>query len=93
VLGLENLGDESEPTNLRLRVEMAQLAAVRERANAARAELSSAQAGFKYRYSVSRPPRLPRQASGPNVLAIMVAGALGSVLLALAVPVALRAAR
>lgn len=92
-LGLDSLGDESEPANLRLRVEMSQLAAVRERANAARAELSSAEAGFKYRYSVTRPPRVPRGAASPNVPAIMLAGAVASLLLALGVPVAMRMLR
>jgi uncharacterized protein involved in exopolysaccharide biosynthesis len=92
-LSLVNLGDESEPVNMRLRVEMAQLAAVRERANAARAELSSAQAGFKYRYSVTRPPRVPRAAAGPNVTAIMLAGAVAGLLLGLVVPVAMRMLR
>ena len=48
VPSLINGGDPSEPVSLRLRVEMAQLAAVRERANAARAELISSQVGFKY---------------------------------------------
>jgi uncharacterized protein involved in exopolysaccharide biosynthesis len=80
-LGL--LGTEaSDPTSLRLKVELAQLAAVRERANAARAELSSSQAGFKYQYNVIRPPQLPRNPSGPNIPAILVAGGLGALLLA-----------
>lgn len=89
-LGLVTLGDGSEPVSLRLRVEMAQLAAVRERANAARAELSSAQAGFKYRYNVTRPPRVPRQPAGPNVTAIILVGAIASLLLAIGVPLAMR---
>lgn len=89
-LGMVTLGDESEPVSLRLRVEMAQLAAVRERANAARAELSSAQAGFKYRYSVTRPPRVPRQPAGPNVPLIILVGAIGSLVLAVGVPMAMR---
>ena len=88
---LVNIGDESDPVSVRLRVEMAQLAAVRERENSARAELESAEAGFKYRYSVTRPPRVPRRPSGPNVAAIILAGAIASIILAIGVPVARRA--
>ena len=85
VPSLVNGGDPSEPVSLRLRVEMAQLAAVRERANAARAELSSSQEGFKHQYSVLRPAQLPRQPVAPNMTAIYGAGFFASVLLALAV--------
>jgi hypothetical protein len=85
VLSLVNGGDPTEPVSLRLKVEMAQLAAVRERANAARAELSSSQVGFKYQYSVLRPAQLPRQPVAPNVPAILGAGAIASLLLAVAV--------
>jgi uncharacterized protein involved in exopolysaccharide biosynthesis len=87
---LVTLGGESEPVSLRLRMELSQLAAVRERANAARAELSSAQAGFKYRYSITRPPRVPRGPSGPNVPAVLLVGAIASLILAIGVPVAMR---
>jgi uncharacterized protein involved in exopolysaccharide biosynthesis len=87
---LLGVGDESDPVGLRLRVEIAQLAAVRERANAARAELASAQAGFKYRYSVTRPARVPRHPSGPNVAAIILLGAIASLVLAIGIPVARR---
>ena len=82
---LVNGGDPSEPVSLRLRVEMAQLAAVRERANAARAELSSSQEGFKHQYSILRPAQLPRQPVAPNMPVIYGAGFFASVLLALAV--------
>jgi uncharacterized protein involved in exopolysaccharide biosynthesis len=87
---LVNIGEESDPTTVRLRVEIAQLAAVRERENAARSELASAEAGFKYRYSIIRPPRVPRRPSGPNVPLILLAGVFASVLLAIGVPVARR---
>jgi uncharacterized protein involved in exopolysaccharide biosynthesis len=87
---LVSLGDASDPVSVRLRVEMSQLATLRERASAARAELASAQAGFKYRYSVTRPPRVPRRPAGPNVAAITLAGAIASLILAIGVPVARR---
>ena len=74
--------DLNDPTSLRLRVELAELATVRERANAARNELSSSQAGFKYQYTVIRPPQIPRDPASPNVPLFLVAGVLVSVLLA-----------
>ena len=75
-------GDLNDPTSLRLKVELAELATVRERANAARNELSSSQAGFKYQYTVIRPPQIPREPASPNVPLFLVAGILVSVLLA-----------
>ena len=81
-------GEMNDPTSLRLKVELAELATVRERANAARAELSSSQAGFKYQYTVLRPPQVPRGPSSPNVPAFLAAGVLASLLLALMAAVA-----
>lgn len=83
-----NIGDTmdaemSDPTTLRLRVELAELAAVRGRANAARAELSSSQAGFKYQYTIITPPQVPRGPISPNVPAFVGGGILASLLLAL----------
>jgi uncharacterized protein involved in exopolysaccharide biosynthesis len=89
-LSIVPLGDESDPDSVRLRVEVSQLAIVRERENAARAELASAEAGFKYRYNVTRPPRVPRGPASPNVVAILLAGAIASLILAIGVPVARR---
>lgn len=89
IANLVNGGDASEPVSLRLRVEMAQLAAVRERANAARSELSSSEVGFKYQYSILRPAQMPRGPIAPNVPMILAAGALFSLLLAVAVALGL----
>lgn len=75
---------EADPIGLRLKNQMAELAMVQARASAARAELASAQAGFKYQYSVVRPPQLPRAPVAPNVPAIAGAGIIASLLLALA---------
>jgi uncharacterized protein involved in exopolysaccharide biosynthesis len=80
--------DVADPIQLRLRVELAELAAVRERANAARAELSSSEAGFKYQYTILRPAQVPRGPISPNVPAILAAGLVASLLLALAVAIA-----
>jgi hypothetical protein len=84
IFSLSN-ADDASPVTMRLRVEMSQLAGLRERARAARTELATAQAGFKYRYSVTRPPRVPRGPSGPNVLAIVLAGAVASLICAVGV--------
>jgi hypothetical protein len=74
---------EADPVGLRLKNQMTELAMVQARASAARAEFASAEAGFKYQYSVVRPPQLPRAPVAPNVPAILVAGLVASVLLAL----------
>jgi hypothetical protein len=89
-LSMVRPGEEPDADSVRLRVEMSQLAIVRERENAARAELASAEAGFKYRYHVTRPPRIPRGPVSPNVVAILLAGAIASLILAIGVPVARR---
>lgn len=80
--------DDNDPTGLRLKVELAQLAVVRERANAARAELMSSQAGFKYQYNTIRPPRMPRRPAGPDARGIAAAGCAASVALAVLVALA-----
>jgi polysaccharide biosynthesis transport protein len=92
-LGMLALGEVNDPVGLRLKVELAELATVRERANAARAELSSAQAGFKYQYTMIRPPQVPRQPASPNVPAIIAAGVLASIMLGIAAAVAVDIAR
>ena len=74
---------DADPVGLRLKNQMTELAMVQARASAARAEFASAQAGFKYQYSVVRPPQLPRAPVAPNVPAMLVAGVVASVLLAL----------
>ena len=73
---------DADPVGLRLKNQLAELALVQARASAARAELASAQAGFKYQYSVVRPPQLPRAPISPNVLAILGVGVVASLLLA-----------
>ncbi len=85
--------ETNDPISLRLKVELSELATVRERANAARAELSSAQAGFKYQYSMIRPPQVPRRPASPNVPAILAAGALASLLMAVVAAVTADMAR
>jgi hypothetical protein len=73
----------------RLDYERSQLAAlVRQHANlleridAARVEIDTAQAAFKYRYSVISPPQRPKGPIKPYGLIILVAGLLGGVVMA-----------
>lgn len=87
-LSAMNNTEGNDPTSLRLKVELAELAAVRERANAARAELQSSQAGFKYQYKMIRPPQVPRGPSSPNIPLWLAAGAIASLLLAVLAAVA-----
>lgn len=76
--------DTTDPVALRLKDQLTELASIRGKISAARAELASSQVGFKYQYSVVHPPQLPRKPVGRNSTLILAAGAIGSVMLALA---------
>lgn len=54
-----------------------------ERIDAARIEMDTAQAGFKYRYSVVTPPQLPRSPAKPYGLLFVGGGIAGGIALAL----------
>jgi len=82
------LSDSLDPTELRLRVAMTELAALRERTNSARAELATAKAGFKYRFSLIRPPQMPRGPISPKVMPILAAACVAALLLAIAAAIA-----
>lgn len=77
-------GDTSDFASIRLRLELNQLESVLERTNGARIELAVSDAAFKYRYSVIRPPQVPRDPIRPNLRMIIIAGFIGSLLLAVA---------
>jgi uncharacterized protein involved in exopolysaccharide biosynthesis len=79
--------DSTSPSSLRLRLELGQLSSIRDRINGAQIELASSEAAFQYRYSVMKPAQEPRKPIKPNVPAILVAGALGAFLLAMAASV------
>jgi uncharacterized protein involved in exopolysaccharide biosynthesis len=81
--------DEANPMVMRLKGELTELADIRARLESARIELATSRAAFKYRYTVVRPAQLPRGPIKPNVPAVLVAGFLGALLLALAAPVGL----
>jgi uncharacterized protein involved in exopolysaccharide biosynthesis len=53
------------------------------RIEAANIELEVTRAGFKYQYTVVRPPEIPRKPSKPNVTLIMIATLLAAPLLAM----------
>jgi uncharacterized protein involved in exopolysaccharide biosynthesis len=68
---------------------------LQERVEAARIELDTARAAFKYRYAVVRPAQAPKQPVKPNPLALIAGGILGGLLLGVlaAVAVDLRGGR
>jgi len=63
------------------------------RIEAARIELDTTQAAFKYRYSVIRPAEVPEAPEGPRAAVTLLGGLLAGLLLAVAVPAALDLAR
>ena len=83
----EERGDAETPLAMRLKAALSELGDIRGRLESARIELATSQAAFKYRYSVVRPPILPRQPVKPNVPAILIAGFLAALVLAIAAPV------
>jgi uncharacterized protein involved in exopolysaccharide biosynthesis len=56
-----------------------------ERMDAARLEMDTALAAFKYRYTVISPPQLPKRTAKPYVLLYLLGGLLGGVVAAFAV--------
>ena len=80
-----NASEDSSVQYLRSQVIYAtqQSAALRDRINAARIELDTARAAFKYRYQTVIPPQVPRGPIRPRALAILAAAFLAGLLLAL----------
>jgi hypothetical protein len=79
----------AEYTRTRLRFAMEKYDVLLERIEAARIELDTARAAFKYRYAVIRPPGLPRGPVKPKVPLVLAGGliaalALGTLAAALA---------
>ncbi len=64
-----------------LRVALARYQELLMRVEAARLELDTARAAFKYRFSVVSPALTPRKPSAPNVPFILIAGLLAGILL------------
>ena len=82
--GAPGSGEATDFASIRLRLELNQLESVLERTDGARIELAVSDAAFKYRYSVIRPPQVPRDPIRPNLRMIVVAGFFGSLLLGFA---------
>jgi uncharacterized protein involved in exopolysaccharide biosynthesis len=80
-------GEATDFASIRLRLELNQLESVLERTDGARIELAVSDAAFKYRYSVIRPPQVPRDPIRPNLRMIVIAGFFGSLLLGFAAAV------
>jgi uncharacterized protein involved in exopolysaccharide biosynthesis len=81
--------DYTSPTSLRFRLELGQLAEIRERLESARIELATSQAGFKYRYGIVRPTQMPRGPVKPNMPMILIAGLIAGLGLAVFAAVAI----
>jgi len=71
-----------EYARTQLRYAAQQYASLRERIDAARIDLDTARAAFKYRYSVVVPPEVPRRPIKPKAPLVIVAALLAGVLLA-----------
>ncbi len=72
---------EMEYARSQLRLFMAQFQELTNRADAARIELDTARAAFKYRFKVVRPAQVPNAPAKPKVMAILLAGVVASLLL------------
>src|SRR6266852_1722453 len=66
-----------------LRYLLAQYAHIRERIDGGRIDLDTAQAAFKYRYSVVLPPEIPHGPIKPNVWRVIVAAIVAGLFLAI----------
>jgi hypothetical protein len=80
--------DYASLTAVRLRLQVGQLGDIRDRIAGARLALATSQAGFKYRYVLTRPPQFPRAPIKPNVPLVILAGVLGAFGLAIAAALA-----
>jgi hypothetical protein len=86
----QDLREDRDPATVmargQLRDAMDKYAALREKVESAQIDLDTAQAAFKYRYSVLTPAKLPKRPVKPNVplvvLAALVAALLGAVFVA-----------
>jgi len=73
---------QGEYTRTRLRFAMEKYDTLVDRVNSARIELDTARAAFKYRYSVIRPPQLPKRPEKPKVPLVVAGGVMAAIALA-----------
>lgn len=76
-----------EYAKARLRFAMNKFDSLMERLDAARIELDTARAAFKYRYTTIRPAELPKHAEKPKVPLVLALGSFAALLAAVAVSV------
>lgn len=74
---------EGEYSRTRLRFAMEKYDVLLDRINSARIELDTARAAFKYRYSIVRPPQLPKRAEKPKVPLVLAAGVMAAIALSI----------
>jgi hypothetical protein len=73
---------QDEYSRTRLRFAMEKYDTLLDRLNSARIELDTARAAFKYRYTIVRPPQLPKRPVKPKVPVVLGAGVLAATVLA-----------
>ncbi len=73
---------QDEYSRTRLRFAMEKYDTLLDRLNSARIELDTARAAFKYRYTIVRPPQLPKRPIKPKVPVVLGGGMLVATLLA-----------
>jgi uncharacterized protein involved in exopolysaccharide biosynthesis len=80
-------GPAQEYATARLRFEMNKFDSLMERLDAARIELDTARAAFKYRYTTIRPAEVPKRAVKPKVPVVLALGIFAALLAAVGVSV------
>jgi hypothetical protein len=75
--------DTEEYSQSRLRIATNKYEELLDRIDAARIELDTARAAFKYRYSVIDPAQVPKKALKPNPVVLILGGVMGGLMLAL----------
>jgi hypothetical protein len=87
----QELREDKDPATIyargRLRDAMDKYATIREKVEAAQIDIETAQAAFKYRYSVLTPAKVPKRSVKPNVPLVLLAGLVAAVVVAILVVV------
>jgi uncharacterized protein involved in exopolysaccharide biosynthesis len=87
----QELREDKDPATIyargRLRDAMDKYASSCEKVEAAQIDIETAQAAFKYRYSVLTPAKVPKQPVKPSVLLVLLAGFVAAVFVAILVVV------
>jgi uncharacterized protein involved in exopolysaccharide biosynthesis len=87
----QDLREDRDPATVyargQLRDAMDKYALLRTQVQGAQIDLETAQAAFKYRYSVLKPAQLPRRPTKPNIPVVVVASIVGGALVAVVLAV------